>query len=257
VVCASRSSKPFEHKRATFDGDVVLLRDPTVMANPSRAFKDHPHVRARFELDFTAASPVIGGRPLNPDGTEHVPAEASFGRAHFDQFMHGSGWIEIDGKRTELDGFGDRDHTWGPRYWQSIDAYRWVHVQFGPDLAFLFTINWRKVPDREVSGVVFRDGEFYDVVDATVDSDWDADFHHRSLRATVTTESRPIRIDRQRPLADPAAQSARVRGRRQVTRITEAMTEYRWGDRVALGMSEYLDQIVDGRPIGPDLEASV
>ena len=66
--------EPFEHKRATFDGDVVLLRDPTAMANPSRAFKDNPHVHARFELDFTAASPVIGGRPLNPDGTERVTA---------------------------------------------------------------------------------------------------------------------------------------------------------------------------------------
>jgi len=26
---------------------------------------------------------------------------------------------------------------------------------------------------------------------------------------------------------------------------------------IALGMSEYLDQIVDGRPIGPDLDANV
>jgi hypothetical protein len=39
-------------------------------------------------------------------------------------------------------------------------------------------------------------------------------------------------------------------GELKVTRITEAMTEYRCGDRVALGMSEYLDQIVDGRPTG-------
>ena len=78
------------------------------MSDPSRAFKDNPHVRARFELDFTASSPVIGGRPLNPDGSEYEPAEASFGRAHFDQFMHGDGWIEVDGVRTTLDGYGDR-----------------------------------------------------------------------------------------------------------------------------------------------------
>ena len=48
-----------------------------------------------------------------------------------------------------------------------------------------------------------------------------------------------------------------LRNRRQLpdgrwlqTRITEAMTEYRWNGRTALGMSEYLDQIVDGRPSG-------
>ena len=32
------------------------------------------------------------------------------------------------------------------------------------------------------------------------------------------------------------------------TRITEGMTEYRCGDLVGYGLSEYLDQIVDGRP---------
>jgi hypothetical protein len=28
------------------------------------------------------------------------------------------------------------------------------------------------------------------------------------------------------------------------------MTEWRWGDRVGYGLSEYLDQIVDGQPVG-------
>ena len=48
-----------------------------------------------------------------------------------------------------------------------------------------------------------------------------------------------------------------LRNRRQLpdgtwlhTRITEAMTEYSWNGRTGLGMSEYLDQIVDGRPSG-------
>ena len=39
------------------------------------------------------------------------------------------------------------------------------------------------------------------------------------------------------------------------TRITEAMTRYRCGDRVGIGMSEYLDQLRDGVPIGPDVAA--
>ena len=36
-----------------------------------------------------------------------------------------------------------------------------------------------------------------------------------------------------------------------VTRITEGMTEYTYNGIVGYGMSEYLDQVVDGRPIGP------
>jgi len=34
------------------------------------------------------------------------------------------------------------------------------------------------------------------------------------------------------------------------TRITEGMTEYRCDGQVGYGLSEYLDQIVDGRPSG-------
>jgi hypothetical protein len=36
------------------------------------------------------------------------------------------------------------------------------------------------------------------------------------------------------------------------TRITEGMTEYRCDGRVGYGMSEYLDQIIDGKPVGLD-----
>ena len=38
-----------------------------------------------------------------------------------------------------------------------------------------------------------------------------------------------------------------------VTRITEAMTRYECDGKVGIGMSEYLDQIVDGDPVGPDV----
>ena len=39
-------------------------------------------------------------------------------------------------------------------------------------------------------------------------------------------------------------------GEKLLTRITEAMTEYRCNGMVGYGMSEYLDQIVDDLPVG-------
>jgi hypothetical protein len=39
-------------------------------------------------------------------------------------------------------------------------------------------------------------------------------------------------------------------GEELLTRITEGMTEYRCDDQVGYGLSEYLDQIVDGVPVG-------
>jgi len=44
-------------------------------------------------------------------------------------------------------------------------------------------------------------------------------------------------------------------GKELTTRITEGMTEYRCNGQVGYGLSEYLDQIVDGRPTGADLPA--
>jgi hypothetical protein len=42
-------------------------------------------------------------------------------------------------------------------------------------------------------------------------------------------------------------------GNERLTRITEAMTRYECNGQRGIGMSEYLDQIVDGRPIGADV----
>ena len=35
------------------------------------------------------------------------------------------------------------------------------------------------------------------------------------------------------------------------TRFAEGMTEYTYNGQTGYGMSEYLDQIIDGKPVGP------
>ena len=92
------------------------------------------------------------------------------------------------------------------------------------------------------------------MIDATIESDWDDRLHHRALRATVRTDHDRYELTGTVRSLIPLRNRREVDGAMKITRITEAMTEYRCGDRVALGMSEYLDQIVDGRPIGPDAD---
>jgi hypothetical protein len=250
--------EPFARYRVVYEGDVLLLEDPRTMADPSRAFETSPRVPARIDLRFDAASPVLGGKPVAADGSDHVPSEPerSFGRAHFDQFMEGRGAITIDDHRFEVHGFGDRDHTWGPRSWQSIDWYRWVHVAFGPDLAFLFTVLERRIGEREVTGVVYHDGLLDPLIDATIDSRWDEHPYHTALRAEVRTESGDYSLEGEVCSLIPLRNRQELDGELRVTRISEAMTRFRVGEREALGMTEYLDQIVDGRPVGTDITRS-
>jgi hypothetical protein len=77
-------------------------------------------------------------------------------------------------------------------------------------------------------------------------------FSGPSLRAKVRTES-----GRDYVVTGTVLSLIPLRNRRTApdgvaltTRITEGMTEYRCGDLVGYGMSEYLDQILDGRAVG-------
>ena len=65
-----------------------------------------------------------------------------FSRGHFNQHTGGQ---RIDAGRRreswELDAFGWRDHSWGPRYWQAIWFYRLFIATFGPDRALMLLRN--------------------------------------------------------------------------------------------------------------------
>ena len=59
---------PFEELRVRYSGRVVVLEDPTQMADPKRAFTDNPHVPCEAELTFTGQGrdSMFGGEPDRP-----------------------------------------------------------------------------------------------------------------------------------------------------------------------------------------------
>ena len=70
------------------------------------------------------------------------------------------GTLDVDGERMEIDGYGLRDHSWGPRYWQAIEGYEWLTMNFGDDLGAMVSIIRRGggEPPR-IGGVVIRGTE--------------------------------------------------------------------------------------------------
>jgi hypothetical protein len=106
-------------------------------------------------------------------------------------------------------------------------------------------------------GMVLKDGK-YDLIKAvSIESNWDKAWHQTTLRADVTTESGATYKVEGRVLSLIPLRNRRKspEGRELVTRITEGFTEYKCNGMTGYGMSEYLDQIVDGRPTGADLKA--
>lgn len=249
--------EPFEQLRVTYDGTVCVLEDPLEMADPRRAFGDNPSVACTVDLTVRGISPMYGGKPVYDDGTElPVDPARSFAKAHYEQHTAVSGVVTVGDEVIELDGYGLRDKSWGPRYWQAITWYRWLPIMFGPDLAMMLSVIGD--PDGgepRQGGMVFRDDEYHRFATVEIDSDFDDAGHQTAMRCVATTtEGDEYRVSGEvLSLVPLRNRRATPEGDRLVTRITEAMTRYRCGDHTGIGMSEYLDQVVDGLPIGPDV----
>jgi hypothetical protein len=249
--------EPFEHLRVRYEGDVCLLDEPRQMADPRRAFRENPMVPCHVELDLRGISPMYGGKQVYEDGSE-IPtdAERSFAKAHYEQHVSGTGTIAVGDEVIEIDGLGLRDKSWGPRYWQAVHWYRWLPLVFGPDLAMMVSIIGGDDPSAppKQSGMVLRDGEYHLVRECRIESDWDDDLYQTGMRCWLRTDHDEYEVTGEVISLIPLRNRRTTPdGEQLVTRITEAMTRYRCGDRTGIGMSEYLDQVVDGRPVGPDV----
>jgi hypothetical protein len=224
--------EPGERIRTTYDGSVVYLADPREMREPGDAFKNNPHKKVKLDLIHEGVGPIYG-HVAEPGG----PGSNDFARAHYEQHMKVRGTLQIeDGEPIEITGHGLRDHSWGPRYWQSTPAYRWITGNFGDDLGMVISV----VGDH-VGGVFHKGQELFQIKSVDIDTKYEGDTnYHESLTARVTLSN-----------GDTHTVEGRVKGfiplrnRRagMFTHIGEGMTEYTLdGDRTGYGLSEYLDQ---------------
>jgi hypothetical protein len=91
-----------------------------------------------------------------------------------------------------------------------------------------------------LSGFVFRDGENHFVNRLELHTDWTGEGHyHDRIRVTLHSSAGDFEITGRVLIMLP------LRNRRhgKVTRISEGMTEWRCGEHVGYGLSEYLDQL--------------
>jgi len=241
--------EPFVELHVSYDGDVVLLDDPLEMADPKAAFTSHQRLPCAVGLSYRATAPVVGGEPESPS---ERPGE-EFARGHYEQLMSASGTIAVDAEHFEVNGFGLRDHSWGPRHWQAPWYYRWLTASFGAGFGFMGSHIARRDGDGIRSGFVWDGAELHFCDDVRIRSEWDGDGYHRLVRAELVAGERhwkvlgtvlslvPLRNRRTGP-----------DGEQLVTRISEGLTRWQLDGAIGYGLSEYLDQIVEGRPVGLD-----
>ena len=126
---------PFEELRTTYDGKVVLLDEPLQMANPRQAFTENPWVDAHVDL---AHRGVVTDVRRRAGERRRQPADARTTRAGSRAATTSSTWRSPARSASATrsgssNGFGLRDHSWGPRFWQAPWYYRWLTANFGDD----------------------------------------------------------------------------------------------------------------------------
>ncbi|MCZ7575910.1 MAG: hypothetical protein M5U18_02180 [Dehalococcoidia bacterium] len=226
---------PGEKIRTTFEGTVVYLADPREMREPSVAFKENPHKKIKLDLLHEGVGAIYGHvSDPNAEG-----AQSDFARAHYEQHMRVTGTLQVeDGPVLEIRGHGLRDHSWGPRYWQSTPSYRWITGNFGDDLGMVVSI----VGDR-VGGVFHRGSdEIIQIKNVELDTSYEGNTnYHNGLKAKLTLANGETHV-----LEGVVKGFIPLRNRRagKFTHIGEGMTEYTLdGERKGYGLSEYLDQV--------------
>jgi hypothetical protein len=238
--------EPFKELRVRYEGKVVLLAKPLEMADPKKAFTENPYAECAVDITYTGVSTMVGGEP---EESHEKPGE-EFARGHYEQLIAGKATLTVGDESWSLDGFGLRDHSWGPRYWQAPFYYRWLTANFGKDFGFMGSRVARRDGAGTRGGFVWDGTQVKFCNDFEISTNWTGeDVYHDTIDATLRSGDESWHV-RGRVL-----NLIPLRNRREgmVTRISEGMTEWTLDDgTVGYGLSEYLDQIVDGKPVGLD-----
>jgi hypothetical protein len=245
---------PFEELRVQYDGKAVLLADPKQMADPKKAFTENPYVSCTADITFTGLGKpsMFGGEPDTP----HEKPGEEFARGHYEQLIHGKGTITVGDETFEIEGDGLRDHSWGPRYWQAPWYYRWLTANVGSDFGFMASRVARRDGPGTRGGFVWADGRLHlcNFVEVSTTTEGE-EAYHQSIKLMIrTVEGREFNVTGEVMNLIPLRnRRTGADGADYLTRISEGMT--RWtvdGVGVGFGLSEYLDQIIDGLPVGID-----
>jgi len=109
---------------------------------------------------------------------------AFFADDRYEQSGRVTGELRIGERVYEIDTTAHRDHSWGTRDWGSVQHYKWIVSQAGPDTAVhLFDI--QALGRRYLRGYVYKDGSMAEITDAQCTFGHDERWWQTSVEATI------------------------------------------------------------------------
>ncbi|WP_137389406.1 DUF7064 domain-containing protein [Rhodoligotrophos defluvii] len=240
--------EPFKRISMTYEGELIIVEDPDALRDPQPLFANGRRLPGHVSWTHEASSPMHGGEPTSDDVVTMYGRDFSLG--HFNQHGRVRGRIKVGNEEWTIDGHGWRDHSWGPRYWQVIYFYRLFIGNFtNGDGFMLLKIADRQGYSRRV-GVLLVDGQYEEITDLDVMTDWTTARDPARVRLGVRTARRKAVIEGEILKLAPLRNRRKADDQTLVSRIAEGHTRYTWDGREGYGMTEYIERIEGGQLAG-------
>jgi hypothetical protein len=238
--------EPLARNRVRYDGDLFVMDLPEELEDPKKVFSARTPLRFAVDLAYRDIHAMYDMRnALRGDA-----ATAVLSTGHYQGPTSASGWIELDGERSDVAGYGFRDHSWGPRHWQGPDYWRWLSAIADDDNwfeAFASRFDGVRQPDF---GLICRAGVLEYARAVSFHTAYGPAPHYpASIAVTMELESGET-IEIQTEILNRAP--LRHRSPEGTARIVELVMRSRiaGSDFVGHGFAEFHDRIDEGRPAG-------
>ena len=256
-------------------GEDITAYDGDLAAGDLRITCIDPHKRWRIDYDGPAQD-IPNGEILltrskeRPDGwftpgrltmsltfdclTEpHYAAKGEKG--HFEQSGHVTGEIRVGGESWQVNGYGVRDKSWGPRDWGAgsrdndtttttaapavgpTPFVNWLSMHFGDHAALGGSAFRHKDGVIRGAGWLQRDGKSLELTNVVIESTYQADsILHETVRLTgETSEGEAIVIEGDVLSVCPT----KIPMPGGATFVNEGLAEFRWEGRTGFGIAEH------------------
>jgi hypothetical protein len=135
-------------------------------------------VAVLFALEFDTLNNTFDYRECVSGENERISQKVA--SEHLEQYGRATGTLMVGGETFEVNGLGERDHSWGVRDWNAPKMWIWLTAEFDEQVAFNLTKLF--IEEAEVSaGFVHEGGRNIPLIKATVNATVDADGRPRAL----------------------------------------------------------------------------
>jgi len=125
------------------------------------------HGNVEFDLRFTGLDDIFNYRECVSGFNETI--SQSVASEHLEQYGKVEGHMELNGKRFDINGLGERDHSWGVRDWNAPKMWIWLTAEFSEGIAL--NVTKLSVEQGVVDAGFFHiDGSYHPIIGADIDT---------------------------------------------------------------------------------------